>query len=58
MAKEIRCADVGFRCDVVVDADTEEELLKIVAAHAKSEHGVTDLTEEVVGKVRAAIRDV
>ena len=58
MAKQIVCADLGFRCDAVARADTEAELLKIVAAHAESKHGISDLTDEVVGKVRAAIREV
>lgn len=57
MAKEIRCADLGFRCDTVAKADTEEALMRIVADHAASEHGLTVLTDEVVSKVRAAIRD-
>ena len=58
MAKEIRCADLGFRCDTVARADSEEELLRIVAVHAQSDHGMDELTQDVVTKVRSAIRDV
>ena len=58
MAKEIRCADLGFRCDAVARADSEEELLKIVAVHAQSDHGIEEFTQGVVTKVRSAIRDV
>ena len=38
MAKVVRCRDVGFDCDGVVRAETEEEALKQVAAHAKAVH--------------------
>jgi predicted small metal-binding protein len=59
MAKELRCGDVGFfDCDGVIHADTEEDLLAQVAEHAKSVHDLTDITPEILEKVRAAIRDV
>ena len=28
MAKVLRCSDVGFECDGVIRAETEEEVLK------------------------------
>jgi predicted small metal-binding protein len=57
MAKVLRCRDVGFDCDGVIRAETEEEIFKQVAEHAKTAHNLTEITEEVVEKVRAAIRD-
>ena len=57
MAKVLRCKDVGFECEGVIHADTEEEVLQQAAAHAQTVHNVTELTEEIVEKVRAAIRD-
>ena len=56
MAKVLHCRDVGFDCDGVCRADTEEEVLRMAAEHAKADHGITELTEEVVAKVKAAIR--
>jgi predicted small metal-binding protein len=41
MALVVHCRDIGFDCDGVVRAETEEELLQQVAAHAKSAHGRT-----------------
>lgn len=57
MAKVLRCSDVGFECDGVIRAETEEEVLKQAAEHAQTVHKLEKLTEEVVEKVRAAIRD-
>lgn len=40
MTVEFRCADVGVQCKNVARAETAEELVAAVAAHAKREHGV------------------
>ncbi|CAN5741875.1 hypothetical protein BH20CHL3_BH20CHL3_08440 [soil metagenome] len=42
MAKELHCRDVGPDCDAVVEAESDEEVLAQVAAHAKDAHGMTD----------------
>jgi len=57
MAKILHCSDVGFECDGVIRAETEEEVLKKAADHAKSEHNLEEISDEVVEKVRAAIQD-
>ncbi len=57
MAKVVRCRDVGFDCDGVVRAETEEEVLKQVAAHAKAVHNLETVSEEVIEKVRQVMRD-
>jgi len=41
----------------VVRAETEEEALAQVAAHAKAVHNLETVTEEVVEKVRQVMRD-
>jgi predicted small metal-binding protein len=57
MTKVVYCRDVGFDCDGVVRAETEEEALAQVAAHAKTVHGLETVTDEVVEKVREVMRD-
>ena len=57
MAKVLRCSDVGFECDGVIRAETEEEVLKQAAAHAQEAHNLQEMTDEVVEKVRGAIRE-
>lgn len=56
MATVIHCRDVGFDCDGVIRAETEEEALQQAAEHAKSVHGLEEVTPEVVEKVKAAMR--
>ena len=58
MAKMLRCRDVGVDCDAVIRAETEEELMRKVAEHAKTVHGMTEISPEMVAKVKAAIRDI
>jgi len=57
MAKALRCRDVGMDCDFVARAETEEEILKTAAEHAATAHEMKEIPEEVLEKVRAAIRD-
>ncbi|MDV2479024.1 MAG: DUF1059 domain-containing protein [bacterium] len=56
MALVVNCRDVGADCDFEARADTEEELFKILAEHAKSGHGMEEIPPELVEKVRAVIR--
>ncbi|MFN2185214.1 MAG: DUF1059 domain-containing protein [Anaerolineae bacterium] len=57
MTKAVHCRDIGFDCDGVVRAETEEEALARVVAHARTVHGLETVTEEVVEKVRHVMRD-
>lgn len=55
-AKHIACAEIVPDCSFTASAPTEEELLKKVVAHAARDHGITELTPELVAKVKAAIK--
>lgn len=55
--KVIRCKDVGFDCPGVIRAPTEDEALKQAAAHAKSAHGIKEITPDIVAKVKSVMRD-
>ena len=57
MTKVVNCRDVGFDCEGVIRADTEEEALKLVAEHAKEVHGMQEISPEVVEKVRSVMQD-
>ena len=56
MARHIACGDVVQGCQFTAEARTEEELLSAVKAHAAKDHGVKEVTPELVAKVKAAIR--
>lgn len=57
MSKQIACNDVVAGCSFTASAATEEEVLKKAAEHAANDHGVKDITPEMVAKVKAAIKD-
>jgi len=58
MAKVIECAkvDPSSGCAHVIRGKTEEEVLKNAAEHAK-QHGIRQVTPELMAKVKGAIRD-
>jgi len=55
MTLEFRCADVGVACTNVAKAETADELVAAVAAHAEAKHGVAlnqTLIDYAITKVR------
>ena len=57
MSKTIECNDLFPGCEFKAEAESEAELLQKVAAHAASAHGVTEITDDMVGKVKGCIHD-
>ena len=55
--KYIACAAVVPDCPFEATAQTEEELLQMVIAHAKHTHGITEVTPELAAKVKAAMEN-
>jgi predicted small metal-binding protein len=57
MTKVIRCRDVGFNCDGVIKAKTEQEALNLAAEHAKTVHNVKDITPDIVNKIKSVMKE-
>jgi predicted small metal-binding protein len=57
MKKVIHCKDVGFDCDGVIRANSEEEALQQAAQHASEVHGVTDISPEIVEKIKSVMQE-
>ena len=55
MTFSFSCGDVLPGCAARFSADTEQELLSQVAAHADADHGITDLDDATVSAVRSKI---
>lgn len=55
MSLEFRCADVGVECAARTSAETKEDLLAKVAAHAEEVHGVT-LNETLIDYALTKVR--
>jgi len=58
MTKSISCADVGSDCGWSTTAESEEELMKKVAEHAKEEHKDLEVTPEVVANIKSHIKEI
>jgi len=58
MVKMLECAkvDPSSGCQHVVRGETDEEVMRNAAEHAK-EHGIREVTPELIERVRANIRD-
>ena len=57
VAKVMKCRSVGLDCDFVAHGETEAQVMEKVAEHAKKDHGMHEIPEDVATKVRAAIRN-
>jgi predicted small metal-binding protein len=60
MTKKLHCRDVGFDCDAVVTADTDEEIVRQVAEHARGVHHLTEeqlADPQLLDQVRLQIRE-
>jgi predicted small metal-binding protein len=56
--KQFSCGAVVPGCTASFSAESEQEILGQVAAHAKRDHAMDDVPPEVVEQVRANITDV
>lgn len=56
--KKLTCKDVGVECDVVFEAETEDEVMKKAAEHAAAEHNLPEIPPILDKKCRGAIEDV
>lgn len=57
MTKVVNCRDLGFDCEGVIRAETEEEAMQMVAEHAGMVHDMKEIPQEVAQKVREVMRD-
>jgi len=57
MSKVLNCRDVGFDCEGVIRADSEDEVMSQAAEHARTAHGLDEITPEVAEQIRSRIQD-
>lgn len=57
MAKKISCRDVGVDCDYEAEAETEEELMRELEDHAREDHGMEEIPQTLLPKIKGAIRE-
>ena len=57
MTKELHCGEIMEGCPEVIRGETEDEVLKTGAQHAREAHGIDKLDDETVRAVKAKIRE-
>jgi predicted small metal-binding protein len=54
--KVLRCGELFEGCETVARGESEEEVLKQAAEHARRDHGISQIDAATLAKVKAAIR--
>ncbi len=54
--KTLRCRDVGFECEQKIRAETDDEVMRQAADHARTAHNV-EVTPEMATQIRTLIRN-
>ncbi len=57
IAKKFACKDIGMSCGFEARASSEQELMGKIAAHAKKAHGMSEIDQATMAKVKAAIKE-
>jgi predicted small metal-binding protein len=57
MGKAIQCSDIGFDCESIIRADSDDEAVRLAAEHAQKVHGLSEITPEIAVKVKALLRE-
>lgn len=57
MTKQMKCGDLMPGCGFVATGESEDDVLRKAAAHAKAEHGIEEITSELVEQVKGAIQN-
>jgi predicted small metal-binding protein len=47
-----------MNCGYEETANTTEQLMPKIAAHAKNVHGMTEVPKEIIAKISATIKDI
>ena len=57
MAKVLKCGDVVSGCKEEIKGDSEHDVLRKAAEHAKTAHHMDSIPPDVLSKVKGAIHD-
>jgi predicted small metal-binding protein len=55
--KEFRCGELVPGCEARFEGESDEEILRRIAGHARDEHGMPEVPPEIADKIRAAIAE-
>ena len=53
---ELRCSDVGLKCDYVAKARTMDELFEKATKHSADVHNITEYSDAEMVVIKAAVK--
>lgn len=56
--KKLQCRDIGVACDIEFFGETDDEIMAQASEHARKEHNLPVIPENIEIKCRAAIVNV
>ena len=56
MAYTLSCGDVVPGCAATFEGESEDDILRQAAEHARTEHGLDEIDADTLDKVKGAIR--
>jgi len=56
MSYSLACGDIVDGCSATFEADSEDELMAAAGGHAAEAHGISEITPELAGQVKGAIK--
>jgi predicted small metal-binding protein len=57
MTKVLKCGDVVPGCNTTIRGDSDHDVLRKAAEHAKTDHQMDTIPPDVLSKVKSAIHD-
>lgn len=57
MSKVLKCSDVAPGCDAEIRGESEHDVLRKAAEHAKTDHNMESIPPEMLSKIKGAIHD-
>jgi predicted small metal-binding protein len=58
MKFKLSCGDAVPGCSARFEEDSQERILELVTIHAREDHGVVDVTQEMLSAIAANIKPV
>jgi predicted small metal-binding protein len=55
VAKVLKCGAIFLGCGHIIQAQSEEEVMRLAAQHAKEVHGLEEIDEKTADTVRSLI---
>jgi predicted small metal-binding protein len=57
MSKILKCGDVSLGCNAEIRGESEHDVLRQAAEHAKTAHQMDNIPPDMLSKIKSAIHD-